>query len=1053
MATRIQIGELFSVRPGSWLQSGGLQNGGLTAAAAASALAVALFVATSASAQPPEQDRPPDSAEPVVLPLGSAKITTLRVRPAAAQSDVLRSGLRPGVALTRALVRSAISVLHQSGRWADVQIYREPSPAGLTVRVELLPRTVIDKIIFDGELAVDRDELLRAMQVDDGAEIDRSAMTLIEERALTFYRSQGYDDVRVALHLDGPEENALRTLKIKVRPGPPTRIRKLQVALAGDDDYAPVELRTLVGLRPGDRLTERLLREAIRDTERRLRTRGYLEAEVTLASVDRKRGRADLTLTLKTGPEYTLRFSGQSAYTQSELAKTLDLAREALSPSSLASIEGRIVEFFQKRGYLDARVRAQSIELPDHQPTPRYPPRKRRLLGVSITAGPQWHVREMRFPGAQHVDAGELQSRVELYLSEDLPGEDFLAPVDSDRASAAGAGGDSEIRRRNRRPPNDMTRLIFHQPSYEDAIQSIRELYESEGFLDVQVGPLEALRSTERHKISIRIPVLEGPRTMLHSVVFGGIDEALARTLAEISGLERGQPFSELRLEQARIKVADHYREQGFFFARVESVTRFSANRLRAEVLFEIVEGFEARLDGLMIRGNVNTSEELIRARADLQPGERLTPSALQSAQERLLALGVFTSVTVAPEDPDLPERKKRIEISVTERNRGFLDIQPGFSTGDGVRATVEAGHRNVGGYAIGLRGRAQLGFQFLFVDDQIEQRFEALPTEDRLERNLSAGLAFPHLPLLSNTNLSLNLVNVRDNERDFGFDKWGATVALSWRPSRIFSATLAEDLEWNSVDLFVDEDNIEGFLRDNPDPRLRRILRVPDGVSIILATRLRLALDLRDNPFITRRGVFASIATEYARTLDTSSSDADFEPFFSHFLKAGLTLNGYLPIGPLVIATQLRLGRVFHLEEASKTYPNRAYFLGGVDTLRGFFQDALIPQDLADEIDAGSGLTANDIVRGADAYALLRTELRFPIWANLHGGLFLDLGNTWADPDRLLEEFKLRPTTGLGVRFRTPVGFLALDYGFNVLRRKSLGEGFGALHFAIGLF
>ncbi len=968
------------------------------------------------------------------------------------------AGLESGVAATRKRIRAALKHLHRSGVWANAQVYQEAVEGGVVLRVELAPRTVVQVIEWVGS-SYDEEELRRVIDLAPGEEISTEGLAKIPSQIEGFYASQGYDEVKVHAEILETQERAHKILRIHVREGQPTVVSRVIFKLASDQDYLPQDLRRLEGLSIGDRLSDKALEEAVRETEKRIRRHGYYEAEVVLAAVQRDEHHATITVNLHTGPLYVLEFSGYRPFARSDLFETLEVTREPLSEAALRGFEERLEAFYRQRGYLDADVQVATARLPPHQPAPQYPPTARSALQISVTTGPQWRVTSMTFPGAAHIEVDDLQDRIELYLSEDLPGSDFLSVVDSAKANAAGAGANREIRRDGERPAYGLTSLVFHEPSYEDAISSIREMYQAEGFLSVQVGPMRATRhhpvlgTSDRHEITVEIPIVEGPRTMLHSLKFVGLEQAMGRELAQVSGLERGQPFSEIGLEQARIRIADHYREQGFFFARVDSVTRFSDDRLRAEVIFEVVEGFVAHIADVEVRGNDFTSSSLIIDRAGLEKGDLLTPSALTKAQDQLLALGVFTSVTVTPRDAELPEKRKTIELAVTERKRIFIDVQPGFSTGDGLRATIEGGHRNVLGYALGIRGRAQVGYQVFFVDDQIERRIRALPDIDRLERNLSAGIALPYFPLIDNTSLSLSAANVRDNERDFGYDKWGSTLALVWRPARRFSATIAEDLEWNSVDLFVDSKNIEDFLQTNPDPRLRRILRVPDGISIILATRLRIAFDLRDNPFLARRGFYISAGGEYARTLETENNDPNVEPFFSHFIKAGFTFNGYVPIDTVVLAIQLRIGRIFHLEENSKTYPNRAYFLGGTDTLRGFFQDALIPQDLADEIASGSGLTANDIVRGGDAYALLRTELRFPIWGNLYGGAFVDLGNSWADPDRLLEGLKLRPTAGLGLRFQTPVGFIALDYGINVLRRRELAEGFGALHFAIGLF
>ena len=50
-------------------------------------------------------------------------------------------------------------------------------------------------------------------------------------------------------------------------------------------------------------------------------------------------------------------------------------------------------------------------------------------------------------------------------------------------------------------------------------------------------------------------------------------------------------------------------------------------------------------------------------------------------------------------------------------------------------------------------------------------------------------------------------------------------------------------------------------------------------------------------------------------------------------------------------------------------------------------------------------------------------------------------------------DPFALRYAAGLGLRYTTPVGPVAFDYGFNLDRRKSRDEPFGAFHFSIGVF
>jgi outer membrane protein assembly factor BamA len=237
----------------------------------------------------------------------------------------------------------------------------------------------------------------------------------------------------------------------------------------------------------------------------------------------------------------------------------------------------------------------------------------------------------------------------------------------------------------------------------------------------------------------------------------------------------------------------------------------------------------------------------------------------------------------------------------------------------------------------------------------------------------------------------------------------------------------------------------------------LRRLLRVsdntvrlPSGTATLVAGRSSLSYDQRDNAFTPTRGYFVSTAIELARTLSSEQyAPGTVDEFFSRFVKLSLTGSGYLSLGrEFVLAAQARIGRIVHLNPASKTYPTRAFFLGGVDSLRGYLEDELIPQDVAEV----ENLDPNAIVRSGDAFVLYRAELRFPLYRELRGGLFTDLGNLWADAQNL-DPLKVRPTAGVGLRLDTPVGPIALDWGFNLNPRRALSERTSAIHFAIGLF
>jgi len=144
-----------------------------------------------------------------------------------------------------------------------------------------------------------------------------------------------------------------------------------------------------------------------------------------------------------------------------------------------------------------------------------------------------------------------------------------------------------------------------------------------------------------------------------------------------------------------------------------------------------------------------------------------------------------------------------------------------------------------------------------------------------------------------------------------------------------------------------------------------------------------------------------------------------------------------------------------------TKCQSYRLFSFGGVDSIRGFLQDSVIPEDIAERIIADSKkppgtdpakiLTANEVpIRGGNVLLNPRAEFRIPLGGVFQTALFLDTGNVWLLPSTVVP-YKLRYAAGTGLRANTPVGPLALDIGMNLDRRP--WEDPFAFHFSIGLF
>ena len=203
---------------------------------------------------------------------------------------------------------------------------------------------------------------------------------------------------------------------------------------------------------------------------------------------------------------------------------------------------------------------------------------------------------------------------------------------------------------------------------------------------------------------------------------------------------------------------------------------------------------------------------------------------------------------------------------------------------------------------------------------------------------------------------------------------------------------------------------------------------REDTGTLVISGLRAGIIYDTRDDPFSPTRGIFSGISVKFTSPVFLSETD---------FIKSNLYVNTYHQIvSGLVVAVSLRGGFAEGYSGTDELPIVERFYLGGGTTVRGYDQDTLGPK----------GADGNPI--GGNAFLMENLELRTSVWKGLGFVTFLDGGNVWLKADEV-KIAQLKFTTGLGLRYNTPVGPIVLDYGFKLRREK--GESKGELTFSIG--
>ena len=194
------------------------------------------------------------------------------------------------------------------------------------------------------------------------------------------------------------------------------------------------------------------------------------------------------------------------------------------------------------------------------------------------------------------------------------------------------------------------------------------------------------------------------------------------------------------------------------------------------------------------------------------------------------------------------------------------------------------------------------------------------------------------------------------------------------------------------------------------------------EGSLFIPSLTLEWGMDTRDKLLEPSRGYF--VRANIMGSIESKISDASYYKF---------NLNGgyIFPLEKSIVAIKAKFGSLNLLSgEIPASY---RYYTGGMYSNRAYAYRKLGPTNAAGD------------PTGSDTVFETTLEYRFPIYNNIRGVAFND--NTVIDNNYLPGFDKIYSSLGLGIRYQTPIGPLAIDFGFDIDNPK---EEY-AFHFHIG--
>jgi outer membrane protein insertion porin family len=533
----------------------------------------------------------------------------------------------------------------------------------------------------------------------------------------------------------------------------------------------------------------------------------------------------------------------------------------------------------------------------------------------------------------------------------------------------------------------------------ETDVQAVRELYQSRGFADVQVGAPRVDRRTDG-RVDVTFTVNEGAQYRVGKVSYSGAQVFTLDELTKGAKVKTGEIYSPQSVRADVKAIQDLYGTRGYIDFNAGAQTN-PAGKGTMNVAFTIDEGVQSYVEHINISGNTRTKDKVIRREIALTPGEVYNTVRVDASRARLNNLNYFSKVEMYPSDTLVPGRKD-LNINVEEKRTGSFNFGAGFSSIDSLLGFVEITQGNFDvtrwpnftGGGQKFRIRAQYG-------TRRKDFILALTEPYFLDRELSLGgeLFYREASFVS---------SVYDEKR------YGGAITARRRLGTFTSMRVGYRLE--DITIFNVDGDVSRTIRDEEGTRLKSEL----SAGILY--------DTRDSVFLTRRGERIDFSAFVAGGFlggdtDIYGWDLEASKFFLLPWDTILTLNG-------------ELASVNTWSGGDRVPIFDRLFLGGANNLRGFRYRDVSPKD-----EDGEPIGGNSLWR-------MTVEYTFPIVDRVRGAVFYDVGAVGTGAYDFGGD--VNSDVGFGVRLDLPIGPVRIDYGIPIQADRH-NDSSGRFNFNIG--
>jgi outer membrane protein insertion porin family len=531
-------------------------------------------------------------------------------------------------------------------------------------------------------------------------------------------------------------------------------------------------------------------------------------------------------------------------------------------------------------------------------------------------------------------------------------------------------------------------------------LESLRSFYQNRGYLEFSIDSTQVSITPDKDDIYITINITEGEKYTVSGVELAGDLVVPHDELVRLVQLKAGDTFSRAKQQATTKSISDRLGAEGYAFANVSAVPEVDKQKHTVAYTLYVDPGRRVYVRRINIIGNARTRDEVIRREARQLEGAWFDSQRIDRSKVRIKRLGYFDDVNVETQPVAGSNDQVDLEFSVTERTTGNLLAGVGYSTSDGVVFSASVSQQNV----LGTGNALAVGINTSKINRTISAVYtDPYWTVDGVSRTVE----------LYQKNIDPTSLAVSNYESS----TLGAAMSFGVPISESDTINLGGRIEHTDITLFS----------ESPPAYIQYVNEFGAVTNSYILTA-GWSRDTRDDILYPNEGRLQSFSLEVGLPITNTA-----------YYKAEYVNQWFWPIwSPAILMLRGNVGYADGYSGDPLPF-FKAFYAGGVGSVRGYEQSSLGPRDVF-----GNSLGGKRKIVG-------NAELFYPLVKGdraVRASVFADLGQIYANGDQPdFESFRF--SAGVGVAWNSPIGPLKFSYAIPLQSKP--GDRLQRFQFQVG--